>query len=150
VNDAERMSFGERAENLAQYMAYAAGGLGPISPHQNFEIGAVEVLHRVIEDVFRRATIIVDGHRIRMGKRARDLHLALEASHRRGTGPLGRQELECRGAPQERVSTAIDDAHAAFADLRLQRVLSELAGLLDGSLKTENDERNERGEGDRQ
>ncbi len=93
--------------------------------HQLLEVDAVEVLHRVIEHAVGRAAVVVDRDRVRMTELRGHLHLALEALEVRLARAIRRQQLD-RGRPaQHRVAGAVDDAHAAGADLLLERVLAE-------------------------
>ena len=79
-----------------------------------------------------------------MRELARELHLALEA----GQDRLGREpradQLD-RGRPaQERVARAVDGAHAALADLVLERVLAEAGRAIDFLLEAVQAARRER------
>ena len=51
--------------------------------------------------------------------------LALEASQSVLSGPVGQEELDGGGPAKHRVRGAVDHAHPAFAELLLERVLSE-------------------------
>ena len=61
---------------------------------------------------------------------------------------LGGEELDRGRPPQHRVTGAVDRAHAPFAQLLLERVLAEVAGLLDLLAQAVDHVRDERGHDD--
>ena len=121
------MGLDERAADLGEDVHDALGGLGPMLLHEVLERDSVQVLHRVVEDVVRRAAVIEDRDGVGMREACRDLHLALETLD--GRARAAAQQLDRRGTAQQRVARAVDDAHAALADLLLEEVLAELHGL---------------------
>src|SRR5438034_6184983 len=56
-------------------------------------------------------------------------HFALEPLDRIRVGPVGQKEFDGRIASHQRVSRPVNDAHAAFTNFFLQRVLAELFQL---------------------
>ncbi len=120
------MCLGEGVGDLREDGNDATSRHRPEPGDQRLEVDPVEVLHRVVEHAVGGAAVVVDRDGVRVGQLAGELYLPLEAREVALGGVVGRQELHRRGAPEERVLRAIDDAHAALAELRLQRVLTEL------------------------
>src|SRR5207253_7467604 len=71
---------------------------------------------------------------------------ALEASDALLGGVI--EQLDRRGPAKERVACAIDDAHAAFADLLFEEVLAELHRFADLLAEAVDDARDRGGAGD--
>ena len=64
-----------------------------------------------------------------MGELAGEADFALEPLDGGGVRAVGQEQFHGGVAPHERVAGAIDDAHAAFADFFVERVLAELLQL---------------------
>src|SRR5205807_5186762 len=71
----------------------------------------------------------VNLDRVGMSELTGQAHFALEALDRIRVGPVGQKEFDGRIASHQRVSRPVNDAHAAFANFFLQRVLAELFQL---------------------
>ena len=80
VEEPALVRFPERSRHLRQDADDPPGRLCAVAPHQLFEVDAVEILHRVIEDAVRRAPVVVDRDRVRMSELRGELHFALEAA----------------------------------------------------------------------
>jgi len=126
VDEPDAVRLGQRARNLLQHVRDALGWLRPIELDDRLERRAIEKLHRVVEDAVRCPTVVEDRDGVRMGEACGELHLALEAQKLRLARVLGEQELDRRGPAEHRVARPVHHAHAAFADLLLERVLAEL------------------------
>ena len=81
-------------------------------------------LHHDVEDALGLPEV-VDRHRVGVREDGGRPRFAEEPGHRLGMIAIGPQDLERHLAPQPRVDGAIDFAHAAAADERLDRVTLE-------------------------
>jgi hypothetical protein len=78
-----------------------------------------------------------------MGQSARLQDFALEARKPGGSCAPRREQLDGSRAAQKFMSRAVDDAHAPFSDLALQRVVAELLGCADLLAQAVDDPRNQ-------
>jgi hypothetical protein len=131
VHEPDTVGLGQGGADLLQEVHDPCLRLRTLVLDQAVQRDPGQVLHRVIEDALFRAPVIVDGDRVGMAQRARELHLALEAGQRFRARDLGADELDRRGPPQEGVTGAVDRPHPALADLVLQRVLPQPVGARD-------------------
>ena len=92
-------------------------GLRAVALDERLQVDAVEVFHRVIEDAFGRAAVVVDRDGVRVVELAGDLHFALEALDRRLVDFVDVEHLDGRRAAEHGVMALVDDAHAAGAEL---------------------------------
>jgi hypothetical protein len=127
VDEADRVRFGQRSARHRQDADDARGRLCSADRDDALERRAVEELHRVLEDAVVRSAVVEDRDRVRVREARRQLHLSLEAEEARLAGVIRAEELERRRSPHHSVASAVDLAHAAFADLPLDHVLAELA-----------------------
>jgi hypothetical protein len=81
--------------------------LRAVLAHQRVEVGAVEVLDRVVEDPVRRAPVVEDRDRVGVREPRGELDLALEALERGRPRPVGPQQLDRGRPPQHRVAGAV-------------------------------------------
>jgi hypothetical protein len=132
VIEPHRVCFVQRAADLPEDLRDAAARLRSVLADELLKIdSAAEVLHRVIEDAVVAAAVVVDGDRVRMGELTHRLHLAFEAREDLGTDAIGEHLFDRRRSPQHHVMREVDDAHATFTDLAIERVLAELLRGLD-------------------
>ncbi len=148
VDEADAVGLHQGRGDLPQHVGHARRGLGPVPPHECVEVGSLEILHRVVEDAVGRVAVVEDGHGVGVREAGRELHLSLEAREGGRARLLGRDELDRGGPPQHRVASAVDRAHASLAELLLERVLAEVAGLLDLLAQAVDHVRDERGHDD--
>src|SRR5439155_16763007 len=107
----------------------AAFGLRAESGDEFVEIQSAQEFHRVVEDAFRRVAVVVNLDRVGMSELAGKAHFAFEALDRLRVGAVGQEQFDSRIASHERVARPVNDSHAAFPDLLLQRVLAQLPEL---------------------
>ena len=113
----------------AAWTSRAAFRLRAESGHQLVEVQATQEFHDVIEDAFGRVAVIVNLDRVGMRELAAQDHFALESLDGQGVGAIGQQQFDGGIATEQRVTGAIDDAHAALADFFLEGILAELLEL---------------------
>ena len=144
------MRLGERLAHLQEDVDDAAGRQRPVLAHESLEVDAVEILHHVVERALRRAAVVVDGDGVRIGEPRGQLRLALEAPKVPLPRLPGRQQLDRGRPPQHLVLGAIDDAHAALADLLEEPVLAEAPRASHRAAQVERHVRDQRREHDRE
>jgi hypothetical protein len=137
VDQARRVRLGQRAADLLEDVLDDTRRLRARAIDQLLQIDAVEILHCIIEDAVRAATIVVDRDRVRVRERARQAHFALETGSVLRSRFTQGQELQRSAAAQESVPRFEHHAHSALADLPDQGVLSELGGLAYATAKAE-------------
>ena len=129
MHQTDGVRLGERAADLPQDGNHPAFRLRAVLFHQPVEGQAVEIFHRVIENAFGRAAVIVEGDGVGMGQLAGHLHLPLKS---RGAGLVHffrLQQFHRHRPAHQRMVCAINRAERALANLVVQGVLAELFGL---------------------
>src|SRR5262245_47148060 len=149
MDKADTMRFCQRRRDLAQNVDDPAGGLRTVKSNQILQVQALEVLHCVVKDTVWRSAVIEDRNGIHVRQQARELHLAFEAIKSLGSCFFDRQQLHCSWAAQHGVLGAIYRAHAPFAYLLEESVLSKLPRLTDLLAQTVNDVRGQPPQDDR-
>ena len=99
VNETDLVRLGQRSANLPENMNDAARLLRSRCCDELFQIKSLEILHRVVEDPVRRASVVEDGDGARMAEACRQLHLTLEPLDTVFSCLLGAEQLDGRGSP---------------------------------------------------
>ncbi len=98
-------------------------GLGAEFPHQPIEIDAAQVLHGIIKQPFRRASVIINRDGVWMGELAGHLGLLLETRRAGVIGHFRAKEFDGHGPAQQGMPGAINHAVGALSNLVDQDVL---------------------------
>ena len=122
-----RVRGGERGRELLHEPRRARGLKRPFGREQRLEVRAVDEPHREVELAARLAGL-VDRYDVGVLDAREAARLAHEALARDGiVRALWRDHLDRRDAIERRLPSAIHDAHAAAAELRLELEVAEHA-----------------------
>ncbi len=128
MDEANAVGFDQRLADLHKDADHSPIGLRAVADGELLEVDPVEVLHGVVEDPLRRPAVVEDRDGVRVSKLAGELDLALEPGDRPLIGLLGFEKLDGGRPAQHGMLGPVDDAHAALADLALERVSPESVG----------------------
>ena len=129
VHDAAPVRVGERPRHLAQDARRLGRREGTARANPLAQRLALDVAHDE-EDEAAGLADAMDGDDVRVREAGRHAGLADEPlARRRGTGEVGREDLDGDVAIELHVAREVDDPHAATAELALDRVLTGQGGL---------------------
>ena len=130
VDDARAVRVGERPGDLAQHARRLAGEQRPARADPLAERRPLDERHDHVDEARRARRRAYDGHDVRMRERGGGLRLAQERLAQLGAlGERGREDLDRDGPSEPDLAREVDDAHAAAADLAVERVLAGERGL---------------------
>ena len=129
VDDAASVRVGERPRHLAQHARGFGGRQGTAGTQPLAQRLAVDVAHDEEDEAIRLADAM-NGDDVRVRESRGHARLAEESFARcRGAGEVRREHLDGHVAIELHVAREVDDAHAAAAELALERVLAGQGGL---------------------
>ena len=126
VHEPARVGGVERAGDLLEDARWPAPARAAPSRRSGLQVAALDHAHRDVQlpvDLAR----VVDRDDVRMLERGRHPRLGEEAlAERDVVGELRREQLQCDVTVEREVVSAVDDAHPAAAEQRLQPIAGKL------------------------